>query len=49
MTILKRQWILFIGFLVMTLFTNAIELEQKGWNLILVCQDINRVDINMTI
>ncbi|MBU1667439.1 VCBS repeat-containing protein [bacterium] len=37
--------VLFIG---TTLFGNATELKRTGWNLIAVCQDISRADINMT-
>jgi hypothetical protein len=34
--------------MVLTFFANATELKRTGWNLISVCQDLNRTDINMT-
>jgi len=42
-----RYKILFL-FLVFSLFANGVVLKRTGWNLIAVCQDVNRTEIDMT-
>jgi hypothetical protein len=44
---MKSRWIVVLWLLV-TLLSQATELKRDGWNLIGVCQGMNRTDINMT-
>ncbi|KIM03020.1 MAG: hypothetical protein KU29_12995 [Sulfurovum sp. FS06-10] len=44
---MKNKFLLFL-MVVFSIFLDATELKREGWNLISVCQDMNRTDIDMT-
>ena len=45
---MNRKVLLVFLLIVMTLFVDATELKRNGWNLISVCQDMNRSEVNMS-
>jgi len=42
---MKKGWLLVVLLIMMTLLGNATELKRSGWNLISVCQDMNRSEV----
>ena len=45
---MSKKFLLALLLIVTTLFLDATELRRDGWNLISVCQDMNRTEIDMT-